>query len=346
MPPTPAEQTVPPAPDPSVTDPSARPAVPAWAVVPLAVRPGGAVQVGSSPRSGTVVGPLAEADALALLDLARTGGTRSPRAAARRARELAAHLAAEGALPAVPEQERRAARAARGVAVVGAGRTGAGLAALLGAAGVGGVVVEDPGLVGPDDLAPGAHAAASLGRRRGAAAEEGARRWRADLAAGTEDPEGAARPAARSAGNAGVDLVVLVDHHAARAEAAAGCVADGVPHLSVVLRDSDAVVGPLVLPGRTACLLCLDLHRADADPGWPAVRDQLVRAPAATRREPVAAAGAVAGLAALQVLAHLDGARPTAVGSTLEVLLPEGLVQQRRWSPHPQCGCGDLPLAP
>uniref|UniRef100_UPI003D7E9E0A ThiF family adenylyltransferase n=1 Tax=Kineococcus sp. SYSU DK004 TaxID=3383125 RepID=UPI003D7E9E0A len=313
MPSTPADRT-----DPPATDPPAHPVLPAWAVVPLAVRPGGAVQVGSSPRSGSVVGPLAEADALALLDLARTGGTRSPRAAARRARALAAHLAAEGTLPVVPEQERRTARAARGVAVVGAGRTGAGLAALLGAAGVGRVLVEDPGLVGPDDLAPGAHARASLGRRRGAAAEEGAQRWWADLATGATGARGA-RGAARSAGSAGVDLVVLVDHHAARAEAAAGCVADGVAHLSVVLRDSDAVVGPLVLPGRTACLLCLDLHRADADPGWPAVRDQLVRAPAATRREPVAAAGAVAGLAALQVLAHLDGARPTAVGSTLEV---------------------------
>ena len=35
------------------------------------------------------------------------------------------------------------------------------------------------------------------------------------------------------------------------------------------------MVGPLVLPGATPCLTCLDLHRVDRDRGWPVVAAQL-----------------------------------------------------------------------
>ncbi len=40
------------------------------------------------------------------------------------------------------------------------------------------------------------------------------------------------------------------------------CVRDGVPHLVVRLTEGDAVVGPFVVPGRTACLRCVDAHHA------------------------------------------------------------------------------------
>lgn len=138
------------------------------------------------------------------------------------------------------------------------------------------------------------------------------------------------------------DLVVLVHDHVSRVTVADGLMTDGVPHLSVVLRDTDAVVGPLVVPGRSACLRCVDRRHTAADPHWPAVRDALAAAP----RRPVdaATARAVAGLATLQVLAHLDGVQAGAVGAWLELLLPEGRVRQRWWRPHPACGCVDLPV--
>lgn len=138
------------------------------------------------------------------------------------------------------------------------------------------------------------------------------------------------------------DLLVLVADHAADPVACDAVQADGVPHLSVVLRDTDALVGPLVLPGRSACLRCLDRWRSDDDPCWAAVRTALVAA--AARPADAAAAQVLAGLAALQVLAHLDGGRAATVGATLEVLLPEGRVRYRWWRPHPACGCVDLPV--
>ncbi|HWR86155.1 MAG TPA: hypothetical protein VN200_09195, partial [Rhodoglobus sp.] len=44
-----------------------------------------------------------------------------------------------------------------------------------------------------------------------------------------------------------------------------------VPHLPVVLSDTGAHIGPIVEPGSGPCLLCLELHRRDADEAWPAV---------------------------------------------------------------------------
>ncbi|WP_432514384.1 hypothetical protein [Kineococcus sp. SYSU DK001] len=138
------------------------------------------------------------------------------------------------------------------------------------------------------------------------------------------------------------DLLVLVHDHVADPVVADGVLADGVPHLSVVLRDTDAVVGPLVLPGRSACLRCLDRWRTDADPAWPEQRSALLRA--APRPPDAATTRVVAGLAGLQVLSHLDGLTASTVGASLEVLLPEGRVRQRWWRPHPACGCLDLPV--
>ncbi len=50
-----------------------------------------------------------------------------------------------------------------------------------------------------------------------------------------------------------------------------------VTHLPVVLDDDRVCIGPLVRPGLTPCLGCLDLTRADWDPAWPALLHQLGR---------------------------------------------------------------------
>ncbi len=101
------------------------------------------------------------------------------------------------------------------------------------------------------------------------------------------------------------------------------------------------VVGPLVRPGHGPCLRCLDLHRGDRDPAWPSVLGQLL-GPSSPGRQPeeTALSALGAGLAGLQVLAHLDGAaEPAAAGATLESELPDGLIARRDWPAHPSCGC-------
>jgi hypothetical protein len=143
------------------------------------------------------------------------------------------------------------------------------------------------------------------------------------------------------------DLVVLVRTAVADSVAGDRLLAADVPHLSVVVREAGIVVGPLVLPGGAPCLRCLDLHRTDRDPGWPRLLAQLPGRPSPGDAGETASSHLGAGLAALQVLAHLDAAaagpqarpRPAAVGATLEIDLPDGLVARRPWPVHPACGC-------
>ncbi|GLY27874.1 ThiF family adenylyltransferase [Kineosporia sp. NBRC 101731] len=227
------------------------------------------------------------------------------------------------------------ARADRQVVVRGAGRLGSSIAATLAAAGVGTVVVQDPGRVTAADLAPAGAGLPDLGRPRVAVGQDLVRR------AGGHSPQPdtrgtrGTRPAAR---HTEPDLVVLVDHGTADAARADTLMSADVSHLSVVVGEDGVVVGPLVLPGTSPCLRCLDLHRTDRDPAWPALAGQL-RAQGETPQESASSALA-AGLVSLQVLAHLDGvAEPAAVGATLEVELPDGLVARRPWPVHPGCGC-------
>jgi hypothetical protein len=65
------------------------------------------------------------------------------------------------------------------------------------------------------------------------------------------------------------DLAVLTDGYPP--EFPATLVAGAVAHLTAAASEAIGVVGPLVIPGRTACLSCVDLARSDRDPAWPLI---------------------------------------------------------------------------
>lgn len=112
-----------------------------------------------------------------------------------------------------------------------------------------------------------------------------------------------------------------------------------VPHLPIVLGDRTVTVGPLVRPGETPCLHCLELARIDADPAWPAVAGQLLALPAP---EPGALATAHAlSLAARTVLRALGGEEPSGRQTVLDTVT--GSVGERTWSRHPECRCAAPP---
>lgn len=69
--------------------------------------------------------------------------------------------------------------------------------------------------------------------------------------------------------------VVVTSFFVASADASVWLRRD-VPHLLVSFDEQGATVGPLVVPGRTACAHCLDLHRRDADSSWVALASQLL----------------------------------------------------------------------
>jgi hypothetical protein len=95
----------------------------------------------------------------------------------------------------------------------------------------------------------------------------------------------------------------------------------------------------LVVPGLTSCLRCADLHRLDRDPAWSALAVQLCTPPATGAASPVALATVLAGVAAAQALAYLDGEQPAVIDGTLEQHLPDWRIRRRSWPAHPECDC-------
>lgn len=144
----------------------------------------------------------------------------------------------------------------------------------------------------------------------------------------------------RSAGERACHVLCGAQHPDAASDPDA--MALDIPHLAVTAAGTHAVIGPLVIPGRTSCLRCRDLHLADADPAWPRVAVQWSR----LRRTQVCAALAhLAGAwAALQVLAVIDEGPDAVRAPTLDgaiiVALPEAQARREARPSHPLCGCG------
>ncbi len=222
-------------------------------------------------------------------------------------------------------------RRAGHVRVHGAGRIGASVASLLAGSGIGRVSCTDPRPAGLADLAPAGLHHADLG----IPAERGAARAIRRIAPGVRTA-GADRPP---------DLAVLTG------EPEPGLIIrlmrEGVPHLRVTAAEAIAVVGPLVTPGRSACIRCIDLTRRDRDPAWPLVAAQLAGPETSPPACDAVLATAAATQAAMQALAFLDaaGPSPAAIDGTLELVMPDWRWRRRTWPMHYDCGCrrNDIP---
>jgi bacteriocin biosynthesis cyclodehydratase domain-containing protein len=235
-------------------------------------------------------------------------------------------------------------RLAAQVCIHGGGRVGAGIASLLTTSGIGGVTHADPARE-PAEQPPGAARPSTKppGTPRPATPPAGTPRP-------ATPPASEPRPSTKSPsrlppgpprlGPPHPDLAVLVGRHPL--ELRASLMRKQIPHLAAAADEAIGIVGPLVIPGRTACLRCMDLARTDRDPAWPLILAQL----AGREPDPLACdaplAAAVAAHAAAQALAFID--RPAETGAvangTLELVLPSWQWRRRTWPPHPDCDCG------
>lgn len=149
----------------------------------------------------------------------------------------------------------------------------------------------------------------------------------------------------------GVDLVVLADNLTADPRLVRDLQASGVPHLPVLMRDGTGLVGPLVLPGRSACLCCVDLRRTERDPAWPALAAQLRDVVGSGDRATVLATVALALGQLQQIIAAVQrrpapAPEPATLNATLEVDVGAQSIVARRWPRHPLCGCWMPTLTP
>ena len=321
-------------------------------------RGAGRVQIGLDPRAAVVLDGLTPplAALVGELDGSRRADELVARAVAAggdagAARTLLGRLAAAGLLrgagPPLPRTGPDAARAGAAartpppddadvlvpravasVVVEGGGRVAVAAAGLLAAAGVGRVHLTGARVVTAADTGTGL-LPADVGRPVAAAGADAVRRAAPEVVT--------TAPARRRP-----DLVLLADVEVVDPARAARLARRGQPHLVARVREGVGVVGPLVVPGRSACLGCLERARAAADPRWPTVAAQLV---GRVTSAPVATATATAALAAEQALLFLDAPHapagaPPLLGTVLELDPRRVRWRRRAVGVHPDCPCG------
>jgi len=200
------------------------------------------------------------------------------------------------------------------------------IALQLAASGVGSFVlnksVDEPGLVEPSDVVPGALPGTSLGTPRVTALRDVITALGSTVI--TRTP-----PTTDFALTARPDGV-----HTAASTA-------DVPYLAASVVGRVGLVGPLVVPGITACVQCEQLTRLDRD---NATDDEFVRTLARSPGSGVATAVMLAAShAAIAVLEFIDNATPgrlpALAGHVLTIEVPGPRLSLAAVRPHPRCGC-------
>ena len=224
-------------------------------------------------------------------------------------------------------------RAQRQVAVHGLGLVGAQVARQLAAAGIGVVRPVDPAPVEPADTAPGALELTEVGQRRQDAV------GRAILAS---TPSVRTAPSHRQRPP---DLAVIAPVEQEPGELIAEFTAASIPYLLVRTGEDEVVVGPLVLPGRTACAHCAEEQLAESEPRWSRAFAPSGSAPPNGHVPPrdTALSLLAAAYAVVHALAFLDGPDPAVLGSVLRFSAADPTARRIPVTAHRNCGCGASP---
>ncbi|QYH36738.1 hypothetical protein [Salinibacterium sp. M195] len=140
------------------------------------------------------------------------------------------------------------------------------------------------------------------------------------------------------------DLTILVGHFVIAPSVHSHWLRRDIPHLPVVVSDSAAEIGPVVTPGITGCLLCVELHRRDADVAWPAIATQLMgRHSHAETPVLIAEAAAEASRMALHRLGRggytVFDQTPADAASSVRIDYATGRRDESLRFSHPECGC-------
>ena len=133
-----------------------------------------------------------------------------------------------------------------------------------------------------------------------------------------------------------VDFVVLVSHFVVSPIDVQPWLGRDIPHCAIVFGESSVRVGPVVIPGETACIRCVELAHIDDDPTWSAVAPQMWRRTAAADSVDLAIHAAAESLSMF----------PMGGGYSVRV---DGVTFHRAVSPHalhPKCGCRAIPDVP
>lgn len=115
------------------------------------------------------------------------------------------------------------------------------------------------------------------------------------------------------------------------------------PHLVVRALEAELVVGPFVEPDRTACLRCIDAHRATERPGpapWTPTEFDATRRDGTAQPVSAALAAMALGRAVADLVRYAEGDRPATWSATITFSWAGDRTEPIDWLRHPRCGCG------
>jgi hypothetical protein len=130
--------------------------------------------------------------------------------------------------------------------------------------------------------------------------------------------------------------VIVVAAYRVDPRRAAALVREDLRHVPLVFDGAGATVGPVIEPGRTACLACGEAYARDRDPAFPLVAAQLLG-----RRAPRVGAdlAAEAARTAAQLVSRIDA---RTVRSSVRLRVDSPRRQWKEHPPHAECGCRSL----
>jgi hypothetical protein len=121
------------------------------------------------------------------------------------------------------------------------------------------------------------------------------------------------------------------------------------PHVPVSAYGDVGVVGPIVIPGDTSCLMCQQRHFRDGDPAWPVLVTQRMALATRIQQWPIdrVHAHALAGHALLLVRTWRESPKATHLWANraLFMWLPDGSIDELPRPIHPLCGCTWSPMS-
>lgn len=138
-----------------------------------------------------------------------------------------------------------------------------------------------------------------------------------------------------------VDCAVLISQQVIDPRRYSAWINRDIPHIAVTFDADQVWVSPMIVPGLSACLFCLEKMRADENPSWPVIATQLLSSQ--KRFDDAASQLFAAGIVIQKILAQVDRvsgfllAEQNLSGYCLD--LKTGLVSEFIWPKHPACQC-------
>jgi molybdopterin/thiamine biosynthesis adenylyltransferase len=225
-------------------------------------------------------------------------------------------------------------RASRSIHIEDISRTGLAIAQGLAAAGVGHLISHDEQQVQRADLGPTAYPSQLLGRPRIDA-------LRTMLASSPNKALVSTGKKILEKQLQKIDCAVLIVQQAIEPRRYSHWANRDVPHIAVNFDTEFASVSPMIIPGQTACLFCLENMRTDQDRNWPVLASQLIGSQ--KKFDDAASQLFAAGVVIQKILARIDkvaGFEQSEENlSGYRMTLKTGEITEFVWPKHKACSC-------